>query len=117
MAASTAKQMQKLNSKLDKILEKHMEMPETDNAQEEARTLIAELKWDEAAAFCSSMAKSYDKSVKLKGEEKELRSQLEQVRADLETIAAGGVPEKAEEPQASTDAATITTAEAEAEAA
>jgi hypothetical protein len=105
MAADISKQMLRLNTQLDKIIDKQDELAAPDAQQAAAIALINELKWDDAAKLCVEQAKEAEKRIKLDSEEVQVRAELEALRERLVRVSNGDVetPEAAE-PEADADA-------------
>ena len=91
MAADISKQMLRLNTQLDKIIDKQDELAAPDAQQAAAIALINELKWDDAARLCAEQAREAEKRVKLDSEEVQVRAALEALREQLVQVSNGNV--------------------------
>lgn len=91
MAADISKQMLRLNTQLDRVIDKQNELADPDEQKAVAIELINDLKWIEAAKLCADQAKEADKRTRLDREETQIRSELEALREQLVKTANGEV--------------------------
>lgn len=89
--ATTAKEMLKLNSKLDNVLDKLMEVEALDSLKKDIKSLIDRDQWEEAKTKVIEAAKLNDKKEKLVIEDKQLRASLEELRIKMQNVAEGKV--------------------------
>ena len=97
MAADISKQMLRLNTQLDRVIDKQNELSDPEEQKSAAIELINDLKWNEASKVCADQAKEEDKRVKLDEEETNIRSSLEALREQLVKVSNGETPEPSEE--------------------
>lgn len=91
--ATAAKEMLKLNSKLDSVLDKLVEVEGLESLKEEIKSLIDDDQWEEAKNKVIEAAKLNDKKVKLVIEEAELRTALEELRIKMQEVVEGRLEE------------------------
>lgn len=103
MAADISKQMLRLNTQLDKIIDKQDELAAPDAQQAAAIALINELKWDDAARLCTEQAREAEKRIKLDSEEVQVRAALEALREQLVQVSNGNVEASADTGDAEPD--------------
>lgn len=90
---NTGKEIQKLNNKLDKVLEKLLEVETLEERKVEAIEHIQAGDITEAIALLKTVEKDQSKAEDLKQEEAKIREQLEELREEAVKAAAGELPE------------------------
>lgn len=101
---NTGKEIQKLNNKLDKVLEKLLEVETLEERKVEAIEHIQAGEITEAIALLKTVEKDQSKAEDLKQEEAKIREQLEELREEAVKAAAGELPEPRVEQDAGADA-------------
>ncbi len=98
---NTGKEIQKVNNRLDKVLEKLLEFEDLDDRKQAAIEHIQADEISEALELLKSVEKDQGKARDLKTEETTLREQLETLREQAEKVARGeGLEDDSETPQA-----------------
>lgn len=104
---NTGKDIQKLNNKLDKVLEKLLEVESLEERKADAIARIEAGDIAGAIAILKTVEKDQSKAEDLKLEEAKLREELEALRVTAEKAAKGDIDEAgAEAPEANDAAAT-----------
>jgi hypothetical protein len=93
MAADISRQMLRLNTQLDRVIDKQNELADPEKQKSIAIDLINDLKWNDASKICADQAKEEDKRTKLDEEETHIRSSLEALREQLVKVSNGETPE------------------------
>ncbi|WP_108123917.1 hypothetical protein [Saccharospirillum mangrovi] len=101
---NAGKEIQKLNNKLDKILEKLLEVEAIEERKSEAVEHIQANRIGDAIELLKLVEKDQVKAETLKTEESELREQLEVAREQAAQAAAGKVDTETKGPHAVPDA-------------
>jgi len=90
---NAGKEIQKVNNRLDKVLEKLIEFEDLDDRKQTAIEHIQSDEISEALNLLKSVEKDQSKARDLKTEEASLREQLESLREQAERIARGEASE------------------------
>jgi hypothetical protein len=99
MAADISRQMLRLNTQLDRVIDRINDLTDPEEQKSLAIDLINDLKWNEASRICADQAKEEDKGIKLNEEESRIRSSLEALREQLVKVSNGETPETPETPE------------------
>ncbi|WP_189608564.1 hypothetical protein [Saccharospirillum salsuginis] len=91
---NAGKEIQKVNNRLDKVLEKLIEFEDLDDRKQTAIEHIQSDEISEALNLLKSVEKDQSKARDLKTEEASLREQLETLREQAERIARGEASEE-----------------------
>lgn len=91
---NVGKDIQKVNNRLDKVLEKLLEFEDLDERKQTAIEHIQADEISEALGLLKTLEKDQSKSRDLKAEESDLRDELERLRGQAEQIARGEAPEE-----------------------
>jgi len=102
---NTGKDIQKLNNKLDKVLEKLLEVESLDERKADAIAHIEAGEIGEAITLLKTVEKDQSKAEDLKLEEASLREELEALRVTAEKAAKGEIdsPAGSAEPEQTSD--------------
>jgi hypothetical protein len=85
--------MLKLNTQLDKVIDRQNELADPEEQKSIAIELINDLKWKEASKLCAEQTKETEKQTRLDEEETHIRSELETLRGQLVKAADGEIDE------------------------
>ena len=91
--ANAAKEMLKLNAKLDSVLEKLVETESLAELKESVKTLLDADQWDEAKLKVIEGSKIAEKHTKLVAEEESLRLSLDAIRQQMIELSQNGSQE------------------------
>lgn len=94
---SSGKQIQKLNSKLDKVLEKQIDLEGLGELKAKVIEQVEADDFESAEQNIKELKKLSDHKVGLDETEKDLRAQLEALVTEAAAIASGNVPESSSE--------------------
>lgn len=92
---SSGKKIQKLNSKLDKVLEKQLELEGLGELKTKVIEQVEADDFESAEQSIKELKKLSDQKVSLDETEEDLRTQLEALTTEAAAIASGNVPESA----------------------
>lgn len=91
--ANAAKEMLKLNAKLDSVLEKLVETESLSELKESVKALLDADQWDEAKLKVIEGSKIAEKHTKLVAEEESLRLSLDAIRQQMIDLSQNGANE------------------------
>ena len=94
--ANAAKEMLKLNAKLDSVLEKLVETESLSELKESVKALLDADQWDEAKLKVIEGSKIAEKHTKLVSEEESLRLSLDAIRQQMIDFSQNGVNQNIE---------------------
>lgn len=103
MAADISRQMLRLNTQLDRVIDRQNELADPEEQKSIAIDLINDLKWSEASKICIDQHKEEEKRLKLNEDETQLRLSLEALREQLVETSNGEIPEPTEEAENESD--------------
>jgi hypothetical protein len=94
--ANAAKEMLKLNAKLDSVLEKLVETESLSELKESVKALLDADQWDEAKLKVIEGSKISEKHIKLVAEEESLRLSLDSIRQQMIDLSQNGASDTAD---------------------